>query len=257
MAVATRAIIIFTMLALRGVARHPAGDFAYLKKRALLFDDFLLLPLKTSLPTNAAAELAYLEQQRFLTAMDDSVIGALSTFMWLRAPEFMRGAKSLIDNGAEKASIDEVLRKAAEVNDFQARVAAMELTTPSSQVVPLCELPFSYIESPLKGPISGLNATDVLEIAIESLPTPSEETPWEDIFAFKAEHHDKLWHYRRFVHKLANSTNSEAEVRDEIEWALNEYTRAMRIHDIKAGHSLVETYVIPTIETIADIAKFN
>jgi hypothetical protein len=97
----------------------------------------------------------------------------------------------------------------------------------------------------------------VLEVAMQHLCTPGPMSDWGDIFAFKAEMRDKEWHFRRFLNSLATKKQTEAEIRDDIEWTLTEYTKAMKIHHLKAGNSFAEVYVMPVIELVEDLAKFN
>jgi hypothetical protein len=97
----------------------------------------------------------------------------------------------------------------------------------------------------------------VWSVGLDQFPTPGPGSAWEDILNFKAEMHDKEWHFRRFLHSMLAKKQSEAEIRDDIEWTLNEYTKAMKIHHLKAGNSFVEVYVIPVIEFAEDLAKFN
>lgn len=56
---------------------------------------------------------------------------------------------------------------------------------------------------------------------------------------------------------MTNAPRTEGEVRDELEWCLNEYGKAMRICKIKARHSFVEAYLIPALEVFEDLLKFN
>jgi hypothetical protein len=77
--------------------------------------------------------------------------------------------------------------------------------------------------------------TETVRIAIENLPTPDETSPWQDIIDFRTDLSDKLWAFRRFMASLAKNTKSEAEVRDEIEWRLHEYSEAMRLNKLRAG----------------------
>jgi hypothetical protein len=50
---------------------------------------------------------------------------------------------------------------------------------------------------------------------------------------------------------------TEAEILDELDWSLNEYRKAMRIHNITASQSLVDIFVISPLEIIENIVKFN
>lgn len=80
---------------------------------------------------------------------------------------------------------------------------------------------------------------------------------WEDILNFKAELHDKQWAFRRFLNTLALKQHNEPEVADEIEWMVNEYSKAMKVHNLKASPAFFEAYVIPGMEFVEDLVKFR
>jgi len=96
-----------------------------------------------------------------------------------------------------------------------------------------------------------------LRIASSYLPVLRGNNSWDDILAFREEARDKLWNFRRFLQTLSSKKQTESETRDDIEWSLNEYRKAMKLHNLKAGNSFMEVYVLPAIELIEDIAKFN
>jgi hypothetical protein len=96
-----------------------------------------------------------------------------------------------------------------------------------------------------------------VNIALDCFPCPDESCSWQDILDFKAELSNKLWDFRRFLELLATKPRSESEIRDDIEWMLNEYTNAMKIHHLKSSQSFFEVYVIPAIELAEDLVKFN
>lgn len=98
---------------------------------------------------------------------------------------------------------------------------------------------------------------EVMQVAMNYLPVPDPLSDWRDILEFKREMRDKAWHFRRFLHSMVNNKQTEAEVRDDLEWTVNEYTKAMKLHHLKAGNSFMEVYVIPIIELAEDLAKFN
>ena len=68
---------------------------------------------------------------------------------------------------------------------------------------------------------------------------------------------DKEWAFRRFLSTLGTKQQTEAEVRDDIEWSLNEYAKAMELHHIKASQSFVDVFVITPLEILENIVKFN
>jgi hypothetical protein len=67
----------------------------------------------------------------------------------------------------------------------------------------------------------------------------------------------KLWAFRRFLRGLAGTTKTEPEIRDEIEWSLNEYQRAMNLHRLKTTRSALELFVIPPLEFAENLLKLN
>jgi hypothetical protein len=107
-----------------------------------------------------------------------------------------------------------------------------------------------FVQAPISRP-------DVLSVAFEYFPLPDEASAWQDILEFKAESRDKIWGFRRFLQSLAAKKKTESEVRDEIEWLLNEYKKALDLHNLKTSNGFFEAYVIPAIEIAEDIAKFK
>ena len=63
--------------------------------------------------------------------------------------------------------------------------------------------------------------------------------------------------FRRWLQSLSTKQLTEAEIRDEIEWTLNEYANARKIHKIKASQSFVDVFVISPLEIIENLVKFN
>lgn len=122
-----------------------------------------------------------------------------------------------------------------------------------SQAVPIFDSidQFHFVESAQDRP------ADVLTVALQSFPIPAQDSSWDDILEFREAEHDKHWALRRFLHSIATKNQSEAETRDDVEWTLNEYTKAMAFHNLKASGGFFEVYVIPAIEVIEDVAKFN
>jgi hypothetical protein len=105
--------------------------------------------------------------------------------------------------------------------------------------------------------LGGQALRTVIKVTLCGLPTPDENCAWEDILEFRAEGYEKRWGFRRFLHTLATKSQTEAEIRDDLEWTLKDYTNAMHIHHIKASQSFFEVYLLPVIELVEDLAKFN
>jgi hypothetical protein len=164
-------------------------------------------------------------------------------------------------------------RSDGDVLDSYVRYAASRYTDSGRDVVPICQfpLPSGPDASPemlasLQRVRPGFGSTHtpknrsielVLEVALKALPAPDATCAWDDLLNFKAELHDKQWAFRRFVHALALKRHSESEVRDEIEWMVNEYSKAMKIHNLKASPAFFEAYVIPGLEFVEDLVKLK
>lgn len=114
-------------------------------------------------------------------------------------------------------------------------------------VVPLCW----FADNPsLSEHLESTSSAEVLKIGMHMLPSPEDNCAWEDILAFKNDARDQLWALRRFLHSLSTKKQTEAEIRDDLEWSLNEYTKAMKIHNLKSGNSFMEVYVIPALPQV-------
>jgi hypothetical protein len=141
-------------------------------------------------------------------------------------------------------------------HDLFVREAASGLSNEQSDVVPICSLPPPPWLS-LESTSEPNNIEATVSVAIDALPVPDETCAWQDILDFKAELHDKQWGFRRWLHSVATKTLTESEVRDELEWTLNEYMKAMEIHRLKASQSFLDVFVVTPIEILENIVKFN
>ena len=90
----------------------------------------------------------------------------------------------------------------------------------------------------------------LLHVAFEVLPIPGDSSAWQDILDFKAEGRNKQWGFRRFLHALAAKQQTGSEIRDDIEWTVNEYAKEMDRFKLKRSVSFMEIYVIPTVEAL-------
>lgn len=147
--------------------------------------------------------------------------------------------------------------------DLETRIAAVLLSGIEADIVPICKDLPQHLSLPLpdlpelKAHQIAHEQHDVIRVATQSLPAPDETCAWQDILDFKADMHDKQWAFRRWLHSLATKRLTEAEIRDDIEWSLNEYTKAMKIYHIKAAQSFVDVFLITPLEIIEDLVKLN
>lgn len=121
--------------------------------------------------------------------------------------------------------------------------------------VPICTLGFPPILP--KASHAAAASTNILRVALDSLPVPDDDCPWMDILDFRSESRDQQWAFRRFLNDVATKRQTEAEIRDDIEWTVNQYRKAMEVHRMKSTQSLVEVFLISPLEVIEDLVKFK
>jgi hypothetical protein len=142
------------------------------------------------------------------------------------------------------------------LSDLHARLLATAITNRSLfDVVPICKVPVPDFRG--TGGNAGSQTSTVLAVALAALPLPNDQCSWQDILDFKYDMHDQQWGFRRWMRALATKHQTEGEIRDDLEWSLNEYTKAMRVHKIKASQSFLDVFVISPLEIMENLVKFN
>lgn len=254
------------MIELHGVLSLPPEELPSLKRHALLFDKFHLSPLsspKASTALNIRADIAYLQERGFLDFVShDAILAAgfsdsekAAMVAW--TVEFNRSSRELYESskmlgdkiGPPHPSID------PSPMDWDVRRLSVVIgKSLNVETVPIwCtteNLDFAKRRRSNTG-------RDVLRVGLQSLPVPDERCSWEDILNFKAELFDKQWAFRRWLRSLATKHLTEAEIKDELQWLLNEYETTMKVHQIKTTQTFVDVFVISPLEIIENLVKFN
>jgi hypothetical protein len=253
------------MRELHGVV-FPGKSSVELKRRALLFDKFHIWHLtdeEFQKSDEYEAELDFLRLNRVV--IDEPPVD-LSTF----------AEKLLADNEDTKRFLDRILsvhrsNRALTMeeqadgtltilrDDMTRMVSLTTSKTDAFDLVPIYELSMPEAVPNAKAFVGSeiIAANDIASVALGSMPIPDDSASWQDIIDFKAESRDKQWAFRRFLNTLATKHQSEAEIRDEIEWMVNEYRKAMQIHNIKSSQSFVEVFLISPLEILEDLVKFR
>lgn len=234
------------MRELQGVM-YAGRSYINMKRRALLFDKFQIWRYggaENERPPEFEAEIAFLK--------DLGIVGAPS----LDAHDFEDATSRAAACYAERSGFfaeacDEhtgrllVIGNNVNIRDCGSRAIAAKVREKSDcDVIPICEIELPAELNASEYPVMG----DIVTVGIESLPTPDDSCAWQDIVDFKEEMKGKLWGFRRFLYSLATKGQTEAEIRDDIEWSLNEYTKAMDRFRLKRSISFMGTYIIPTVE---------
>jgi hypothetical protein len=96
-----------------------------------------------------------------------------------------------------------------------------------------------------------------LRVGFDALPAPGMDSSIDDILNFKQDLRNQQWGFRRFLKGLATKEQTEAEIKDELEYLTRQYTKAMELHRLKMSKSFIETYIVPTAEVLATFPLFN
>jgi hypothetical protein len=143
---------------------------------------------------------------------------------------------------------------------FSTRALASEIDDNDADIVPATEFEmpaFSDDHPSSKAVLLSARPIEILDLAVDAFPKPNDSTPLQDILDFRDSMGEKRWAFRRFISALSTKEQSASAIQDEIEWMVNEYAKAMHVHHIKASQSFVDVFVIPPLEIIENLVKFN
>ena len=254
------------MRGLRGVVYLDWNSLPNLKHHALLFDrlycsnltELLSVDNMAQAPAHLVADYEFLREKEiiidpveFLPSSD-----ALTEQNQAYLMDFVKAVQTAADLTDPAEIMQRLLSAKSLLEDLTARFLSAVITDKSGfQAAPICKsrLPASTPHNP-----DAVSSTHtVLAVALEALPVPDDQCSWQDILEFKDDLREKQWGFRRFLEALSTKHQTEAEIRDQLEWSLNEYTKAMNLHHIKASQSFVDVFVISPLELIENLVKFN
>ena len=88
--------------------------------------------------------------------------------------------------------------------------------------------------------------SDVVRITLQSLPVPTDTTPWEAILSFRRDPESRNQHARMkaWINKAASQKAKQHELHDELREMLADYEQFMALHEIQARGELVEVLVV-------------
>ena len=232
------------MRELHGVLSIAKTDY---KPYMLLFDKLYVFGLERyrlnyeSSPEfdRISAELAFLEERGVIQR---APLELTEQF----APTVISEVSKLMSEGTATSE--------PQTRDVFIRCLARVLPDADTDVVPICEAPFPEILTPAQPRSS---SEIVLNVALEAMPLPDDTCAWEDILEFRSQLRDKKWALCRFLRDLATKKRTEVEIRDEIEWMVYEYGKAMEIHHLKASNNFVDIFLIAGLEILEDLVKLN
>jgi hypothetical protein len=183
--------------------------------------------------------------------------------------KFLKERKIIIDSESIVPPLTPIVKfpkksgplDATRLMDVVARGLAAEITRRqkgAAVVCPVCELPLPKgFTGVFNGEEPSADTQQVMRVIVEKLPVPGSSSSLEDVLAFKADMRGSKWALQRLLRDLSLKKQTMPEIRDDIEWSLNEYTKSMKLHQLKAGDSFVEVYLIPAVEIVENLVKLN
>lgn len=104
-----------------------------------------------------------------------------------------------------------------------------------------------------------LNVAEVLGLAIERVPVPDDNVPWQDILDMKEDRDlaDRARKLRLWATKIAGSESSLASADEQISDLLADYSRYLAAHKIKTSSTILEAVVVGTAGMLEDLVKLK
>lgn len=98
-----------------------------------------------------------------------------------------------------------------------------------------------------------------ISVVLQSLPVPSDSTPWQKILEFKEDQDAvaALRRLRRWMRRIASEFSTEDELRDELHYLLDEYSAHLKLHRIKYDVGRIETFFTVAAEVVENVATFR
>jgi hypothetical protein len=249
------------MREMHGVISLNPYTLAIMKQYVLILDKFYVTDLEKELSwhlpdefaSSINSDLQFLQERGVISWLAHKSMSVKQTPEMETGMEYLRTLTEQLVNDVQVGSEDTT--KAFEalkvVNDVILRGLSAELNADGAQdTVPIC-----WADLPARTSSGApTNAQTVVRVAVNSLPVPDDQCAWQDILDFRTEERDKLWAFRRF---LRTKAQTESEIQDDIEWTLNEYAQAMKVHNLKASQSFVDVFLIAPLEIVENLVKFN
>ena len=101
--------------------------------------------------------------------------------------------------------------------------------------------------------------SDLLAMTVGFLPTPDEQTSWEQILDYRSDPDSqaKYLDLRNWMNEMARANLSPTEAEEKLEYLVSQFERHIALHKLKTKRSTLETVVVSTAEVAEDLVKFK
>jgi hypothetical protein len=100
---------------------------------------------------------------------------------------------------------------------------------------------------------------DVIQIVVNTLPVPDDNTSWEQILEFRSDpdSYSKFLALRNWINEVARNKLTPLEVEQKLEYLMDQHRRHMKLHRMKTNTGMLETIVVSTAELVEDLVKIK
>lgn len=150
--------------------------------------------------------------------------------------------------------LDHIFIKHLTIQDFLTRVHSSKLREVGDLAAyPILNQIKYFPENP------NTTKADVLHIVINSLPTPDDSVPWEQILDYRSDLdiRDNFLALREWMTDITQKKLTPAEIEEKLASLLAKYEKHMKIHKMKVNRSTLQTIVVTSAELLEDLIKFK
>jgi len=100
---------------------------------------------------------------------------------------------------------------------------------------------------------------DILNIVLNSISLPNDNTPLEDIVSFRNDEdaRHKLLSLRLWMYDMKNEEYTTQYISEKLEYLIHEYEQHMKIQKLKFSSGTLESIIVSTATLVEDIVKLK
>lgn len=223
-----------------------------IKRLLLLFDSLMLPPRSLELiyqkedNEDFIASFDYLINLKFLQPAEYN-----DDIYYSEEEQLLRRELSRVQEILNFSKVEN-LRLYSYCDDLHARLDALSLAKQSEKDI----IPILRTRMGMENPINGHS---VLNFALQKMPMPSINTPWEKIIDFKTDKdtRSKYLSLINWVNITARQKRNINEINDEFEYLYDQYLKSFKLHKITTNLTYWEVFVFAGIDVLSSFEAFK
>jgi len=102
-------------------------------------------------------------------------------------------------------------------------------------------------------------SANVIDVVLDKLPMPSEQTPWEQILDFKAdtEAQGYLQGLKVWMADITGQQLTASEAREKLDWLIFQHKKHLKMHKLSCRWGTVGGTFVAAAEILEDLAKIK